>query len=167
MRPMPELKVTMMKVADLVPYANNARIHTHEQIDQLAESIELVGFNDPVGVWHNDDGETEIIEGHGRVLALKKLGIEDCPVIVLDHLSDPERRFYTHLHNKLTDNGTFDLAILEREFENMPEFDWDDFGFDFGDFEGLEYSPEAPKEFKEYGEDIETSHKCPMCGYEW
>lgn len=58
---------------ELVPYARNAKVHTNEQIDQIVKSIEELGFNDPIAVRHNEDGAMEIIEGHGRVMAAKKL----------------------------------------------------------------------------------------------
>ena len=134
MRPMPELEVTTAKVADLLPYAGNAKLHPHEQIDQIAKSIEEFGNNDPIAVWHNADGDMEIVEGHGRLLALKKLGIEECPVITLDHLSDDQRRAYTHVHNQLTLNSDFDLEILDLEMDEL-DFDWDEFGFGVPDVE--------------------------------
>lgn len=76
MRPMPELTVEDMPTDELTPYARNAKIHTSEQVDQIAKSIEEFGFNDPIGVWDNPDGGLEIVEGHGRVLAAKKIGLE-------------------------------------------------------------------------------------------
>lgn len=66
---MARLTVKQMATKDLVPYANNARIHSAEQVDTIAKSIEEFGFNDPVGVWTNTDGQLEIVEGHGRVMA--------------------------------------------------------------------------------------------------
>ena len=134
MRPMPELEIRTEKVADLVPYAGNAKLHPHEQVDQIAASIEEFGNNDPIAVWHNDAGEMEIVEGHGRLLALKKLGIEECPVIYLDHLSDEQRRAYILVHNKLTMNTGFDIAILDAELASIASMDMTDFGFDDSDF---------------------------------
>lgn len=131
MRPMPELEIKMEKVADLIPYARNAKLHPHEQIDQIAASIEEVGFNDPVAVWTNQDGELEIVEGHGRVLACKKLGITEVPVIFLDHLTDEQRRFYTHVHNQLTMNSEFDFTILDADIDEL-DFDWESYGFELG-----------------------------------
>lgn len=168
------LKVEYMDVGDLVPYANNAKLHPDWQVDQIAASIERFGMNDPVGVWTNPDGQLEIVEGHGRVLALKKLGIEKCPVIKLDHLDDDARRAYTHVHNQTNLTSGFDWALLGTELAELPGFDWDEFGFvpfddalssSIGGGEDDEF--EAPAEFKEYDEDIETQNKCPRCGYEW
>lgn len=129
MRPMPELEITIVNVDELVPYANNAKMHTAEQVDQIAASIEEFGNCDPIAVWHNAEGEMEIVEGHGRLLALKKLGIEKAPVITLDHLSDEQRRAYTHVHNKTNMNTGFDLSILAVDLNEL-DFEWDDFGFD-------------------------------------
>lgn len=157
MRPMPELKVRMEKVADLLPYARNAKLHPFEQVDQIAKSIDKYGMNDPVGVWHNDAGEMEIVEGHGRVLALKKLGIEECPVIYLDHLSDHQRREYVHVHNKLNMNSGFDFAVLSKELEDLADdFDMGDFGFDV--FELGEAATEL-NDFQPRSEEIEEYSK--------
>ena len=126
----PALKVEYARTDSLVPYANNAKIHEESQIEQIANSIEEFGFNDPIGVWTNKEGQTEIIEGHGRVLAAKRLGIEQVPVVYLDHLSDAARRAYTHVHNQLTLVSDLDMDIIESEIAELPEFDWDALGFD-------------------------------------
>lgn len=129
MRPMPELEVHEMAVADLVPYANNAKKHPKEQIDQIAESISEFGNCDPIAVWHNEDGEAEIVEGHGRVMALKQLGIDTAPVICLDHLTDEQRRIYTHVHNQTTINSGFDEQALIEDMDNL-NADWEALGFE-------------------------------------
>lgn len=128
MRPMPELEVREMAVADLVPYANNAKKHPREQIDQIAESIIEFGNCDPIAVWHNEDGEAEIVEGHGRVMALKQLGIDTAPVICLDHLTDEQRRAYTHVHNQTTLSSGFDEQALIEDMDNL-DMDWEALGF--------------------------------------
>ena len=128
MRPMPELEVREMAVADLVPYANNAKKHPKEQIDQIAESISEFGNCDPIAVWHNEDGEAEIVEGHGRVMALKQLGIDTAPVICLDHLTDEQRRAYTHVHNQTTLSSGFDEQTLIEDMDNL-DMDWEALGF--------------------------------------
>lgn len=126
----PKLKIETMKVADLVPYAGNAKEHPDWQVDQIAESIETFGMNDPVGIWHDKDGRPTIVEGHGRVLALRQLGIEECPVIALDHLDDDARRAYVHVHNQTTLTSGFDLDALNAELADIPGFDWEAFGFE-------------------------------------
>lgn len=163
---MPELKITVVDVDELVPYANNAKLHTAEQVDQIAASIEEFGNCDPIAVWHNSDGEPEIVEGHGRLMALKKLGIKKVPVITLDHLSDEQRRAYGLAHNKLTMNSGFDISILQGELDQITSIDMSVFSFDINNGE-LDSYGDIPEEFKEYGEDIDTTNKCPRCGYEW
>lgn len=133
MKEQPCLEVRELATADLVPYARNAKVHTSEQVEQIAKSVDEFGFNDPVAVWHNADGEMEIIEGHGRVLAAKKLGLGRIPVITLDHLSDAQRRAYTHIHNQLNMNTGWDLDTLSLELDEIEGFDWEDYGFEFPD----------------------------------
>lgn len=138
MRDMPELKVEEAAVADLAPYARNAKVHTREQVAQIAKSIEEFGFNDPVAVWDGPDG-TEIVEGHGRVMAAKKLGLKRVPIVRLDHLTDEQRRAYTHVHNQLTLNTDWDLETLRLDLGDL-DFEFEDFGFigldDEGEVEG-------------------------------
>ena len=133
MRDMPLLAVEEVPTDSLVPYANNAKIHTNEQIDQICASIGKFGFNDPVAVWDSPRGETEIIEGHGLVMAAKKLGLGTLPIIRLDHLTDAQRRAYTHVHNQLTMNTGWDFERLEADLEAL-NFDFEDFGFQLNSF---------------------------------
>ena len=157
MRPMPELTEEEAPTDELIPYANNAKIHTNEQVEQICTSIQEFGFNDPVAVWDGPDGP-EIIEGHGRVLAAKRLGLEKLPVIRLDHLDDAQRRAYTHVHNQLTMNTGWDFAKLDEELDALAELDidMDDFGFDsLADFEAE--AEEKPEELRdEYSQNVGT-----------
>lgn len=129
MRPMPELTVYEIPIDDLIPYANNAKKHPQKQVDNIVASMDAFGMCDPIAVWHNEDGDPEIVEGHGRVLALKKLGIKTAPVIYLDHLTDEQRRIYTHVHNQTTLNSGFDEDTLIEDMDNL-NADWESFGFD-------------------------------------
>lgn len=161
MKQQPELTVEEVSTESLIPYARNAKIHTNEQIDQICESIGEFGFNDPVAVWDGPDGP-EIIEGHGRVMAAKKLGLDVVPVVRLDHLSDEQRRAYGIVHNKLTMNTGWDFAKLEEELEDLQsldiDFDMEDFGFDAVEFadgameRGGAYEELTPEELEAYGE---------------
>ena len=165
MRPMPELEVCEMKVRDLVPYANNAKKHPNKQIDEIATSISEFGNCDPIAVWHNEKGEAEIVEGHGRVLALKKLGIETAPVITLDHLTDEQRRAYTHVHNQTTLSSGFDWDVLTEDMDNL-NMDWEALGFErflpnfdkLGDL--VDKSDEEYQEFEEKFKPKATTDDC-------
>lgn len=126
----PKLKIETAKTAELVPYANNAKIHSAEQVEEIAASIEAFGFNDPVGVWTRPDGVMEIVEGHGRIMAANLLHIDTVPIIRLDHLTDDQRRAYVHVHNQTTLSSGFDIEQLNLDLDSIPGYDWEDFGFD-------------------------------------
>ena len=83
--------MTYEPVGRLVGYARNAKIHTAEQVEQIKKSIEEFGFNDPIGVWTNEEGKSEVVEGHGRLIAARELGMETVPVVHLDSLTDEQR----------------------------------------------------------------------------
>lgn len=136
MKEQPQLTVAEVMTSELLPYANNAKIHTREQVDQICASIEEFGFNDPIAVWCNKNNQLEIIEGHGRVMAAKKLGLETVPIIFLNHLSDEQRRAYTHVHNQLTMNTSFDFDMLAMDMNEL-DFDWEDFGFEPQEFDSI------------------------------
>ena len=134
-----ELKITTMPIGDITPYEKNAKLHPQYQIDQIMESIEQFGMNDPIAIW----GERNtVVEGHGRLEACKALGMTEVPVIRLDHLSDVQRKAYTLAHNKLTMNSDFDLEILKQELDGL----WDEIDMSFFGFEYPEEEEEAPKD---------------------
>ena len=121
------LKIEYVNKEDLKPYANNAKLHDAEQVEQIKKSIREFGFNDPVAVWHDN----EIIEGHGRLLAVMEMDdINTVPVIRLDELSDEQRRAYMLVHNKLTMNTDFDIDLLNFELDDIVDIDMSGFGFD-------------------------------------
>lgn len=120
------LEIIKLNIADIKPYEKNAKIHTEEQIEQIKKSIEEFGMNDPIAVWGDDN---LIVEGHGRLEALKQLGYDEVECIRLDHLSDEERKAYTLAHNKLTMNTDFDLDVLNQELENIKNINMENFGF--------------------------------------
>lgn len=131
---MEKLKIEYLPLDSLQTYVGNAKLHPAEQIEQIKESIEKFGFNDPIAVWGE---ENTIVEGHGRYIAAQELGIYKVPVIRLDSLSDSQRRAYMLVHNKLTMNSGFDFDTLQAELDQLSDedldFDMKDFGFDEGD----------------------------------
>ena len=164
------MEIIKLKINDLKPYKNNAKIHTPEQIEQIKKSIKEFGMNDPIAVWGEDN---LIVEGHGRIEALKQLGYTEVDCIRLDHLTDEERKAYTLAHNKLTMNTDFDFDILNSELEDIEDIDMSDFGFDL-DFEDEEKEveeddfdidaniPEEPK--AKYGDIYQLGNHRLMCG---
>jgi DNA modification methylase len=105
----------MLGVDKLIPYARNAKKHPPEQVDQIAASIQEWGFTIPVLV--DDDGM--IIAGHGRVLAAKKLGIDQIPTLTARGWSDEKKRAYVLADNKLTENGGWDEEALANEISDL------------------------------------------------
>lgn len=132
---MNELKIEYMALDKLKPYEKNARKHQekdarkHQEKDlsTIKASITEFGMSDPIGVWGNDN---LIVEGHGRYLACKELGIEEVPVIHLDHLTDEQRRAYALAHNKTAEMSEWDIDLLGDELESIFDIDMSDFGFD-------------------------------------
>ena len=152
---MDKIKVEYMPTEKLKPYENNAKLHPREQIEQIKKSISQFGFNDPIAVWEGG----EIIEGHGRLQAAKELGLTEVPVVLLENLTDEERRAYMIVHNKLTMNTSFDFAVLEEELENLT-IDMSDFGIDSYDID-WDNIPELSN--REYDKPQHNMLECPKC----
>lgn len=164
------LEIQYIDIDSLTPYENNAKIHTSEQIEEIKNSIKEFGMNDPIGVWGE---ENLIVEGHGRLIACKELGIKSVPVIRLDDLTDEQRRAYTLAHNQLTMSTGFDLEKLKLEldaitlpmsdfgFEDINESDMniDEDGFDFDESE-----EELPPPKTKLGEIYRLGNHVLMCG---
>lgn len=122
------LEVRYVSVDELIPYANNSRTHSDQQVTQVAASIKEFGFTNPILV----DEENTIIAGHGRLQAAKKLNLSEVPVITLEGLTDAQRKAYVIADNKLALNAGWDIELLQAELENLQElnFDIDLLGFD-------------------------------------
>lgn len=176
------LKVVTVRTDELVPYAGNAKEHPEWHVSQIADSIDQFGFNDPIGVWHDPEGHPVIVEGHGRLLAAKHLGMREVPVIFLDHLDDEGRRAYTLVHNKLNMNTGFDFGVLDAELAKIVDIDMSAFDFkvsvpdlggssydEFEDGESGERDVRNTSEeidLEEYG-DESFEHECPRCGFKF
>ena len=117
------LKIEYIPLSNIKPYANNAKLHPAEQVEQIKKSIEEFGFNDPIAIWKD-----EIVEGHGRYIAATEMGLETVPVIRLDDMTDEQRRAYMLVHNKLTMNTGFDFDLLQLELDEI-DIDMAEFGF--------------------------------------
>ena len=119
----------------LIPYARNARTHSDEQVAQIAASIKEFGFTNPLLV----DTGSGIIAGHGRLLAARKLGLSELPVIVLDHLTETQRRAYMLVDNRLALSADWDDEMLKVELQALQEvdFDLDLLGFDTEELDGF------------------------------
>lgn len=103
--------IESLKIKDLIPYAKNSRTHSAEQVSQIADSIKEFGWTNPVLV--SESGT--IIAGHGRVLAARKLGIDDIPCIRLKNLTETQIQAYVIADNKLALNAGWDEETLKAE----------------------------------------------------
>lgn len=159
------MNIEYINVSDLKPYERNARKHRDFDVDAIVKSIQEFGFNDPVGIW---GPENLLVEGHGRVLAAKKLGMATVPCIRLDHLTDEQRRAYALAHNKTAENSEWDLDILPEELESIVDIDMSQFGFDVS---FADQSKEIENTSKEFGEEDFSDDKfeceCPRCGFKF
>lgn len=163
---MEPLKIEYLPVGALRPYERNARKHRKEDVQGIVNSIQQFGFDDPIGIWGPDN---LIVEGHGRLLAAKQLGMETVPCIRLDHLNDEQRRAYALAHNKTAENSEWDFDILPDELESIVYIDMSQFGFDINLDEEQEIvedeAPEIPEEPKsKYGEVYQLGKHRLMCG---
>lgn len=110
--------IVLRDPAKLIPYANNAKIHSVEQIKLIAGSIREFGFNNPILL----DGDNGIIAGHGRAQAAEILGMEQVPTIDLAHLSPTQKKAYILADNRTAEVGVeWDLGLVQIEFESLKD----------------------------------------------
>ena len=128
------LQIEYIEIDDLTPYKNNARKHEAADVEAVQKSIDKFGMCDPIGIWSKNN---IIVEGHGRLLALKQLGHTVAPCIRLDHLSDEGRRAYALAHNKTAELSAWFDDRVEDEIKSLKGFNINmaDFGFDVSEFE--------------------------------
>ncbi len=162
------MKIEMVDLKDIKPYAGNAKEHPEKQVKQIIDSIQAFGFNDPIAV----DENNVLIEGHGRLLAAQKLKMRQIPVIRLHHLSEAQKKAYIIAHNKLTLNTGFDLDLLKTEFLTLQDLDFDLSltGFREMELTDLFSTPVIPETEPELNESILTVDPnnrkeviCPKC----
>lgn len=157
---MDELQIEYVDIKSIKPYKKNARKHSKESVDVIAESIQEFGMADPIAVWKNT-----IVEGHGRLLACKKLGLEKVPIVRLDYMTDEQRKAYTLAHNKTQEFSSWDFDLLPNELEHIFDVDMSKFGFELTKEEfGLEPEQEQEEEEDEidegyYGDERERTNK--------
>jgi ParB-like chromosome segregation protein Spo0J len=133
-------KLEWRSVSTLIPYARNSRIHSDEQIAQIAASIKEFGWTNPILI----DGDNGIIAGHGRLSAARKLGHKEVPVIELKNMTANQKKAYIIADNKLALNASWDNELLKLEIGDLQEenFDIDILGFDISElnFTEVDYS---------------------------
>lgn len=135
--PKPKFHPIKRNLQDLIPYVNNARTHSDEQVNQIAASIKEFGFTNPV-IIDEDDG---IIAGHGRVMAAQKLKVKDVPCIQVEGWSDAQKKAYILADNKLALNAGWDDDLLKIELKDLEAMDFDLslIGFDDSELKDLTF----------------------------
>jgi len=163
------VQIKTVSVEKLIPYVKNSRTHSDGQVAQIAASIKEFGWTNPILV----DGESGVIAGHGRLLAARKLGQKEVPVIELAHMTESQKRAYVIADNQLAMNAGWDTTLLSLELADLKEI-----GFDL---EILGFKPEDLKTFiEEINFDAGTEEDqgkldqldpkwicCPHCGKEF
>jgi DNA modification methylase len=143
-------------------YDRNARTHSPEQVAQIAASILEFGFLNPILV---DSSTGIIVAGHGRLLAARKLGLAEVPVVVLDHLSETQRRAYVLADNRLALNAGWDEALLAEELRDLEAegMDLAVAGFSEAELESiLRNSQDSPIEPEAVGDEIPEQPEDPV-----
>ena len=143
------MQIESRNIADLLPYPNNAKLHSEEQITKIAASIKEFGFNNPVLI----DQDGGIIAGHGRVDAARKLNLSDVPTITLAHLTEAQKKAYILADNRLSEIGSeWDLDLVSIELEGLLDLDmdidltgFDDSWLQVEEAEGLTDEDEVPE----------------------
>ena len=163
---MDRLQVEYLPISKLKPYKRNARTHNAEDVEAIAQSIEDFKFSDPIGVW---GPENLIVEGHGRLLAAKKLGLKEVPVIHLDYLTEEEQRAYRLAHNKTAELSFWDNAAVKAELKTIGTINMGKFGFSLpdlfnqaedaeGEGEAGEHAGLGPDDDGYYGDERERTY---------
>lgn len=162
------MELIYKSVDELIPYVNNPR-NNDGAVDAVASSIKNFGFKVPIVV----DKQNEIVNGHTRLKAAKKLGMEKVPCIIADDLSEEQVKAFRLADNKVAEIATWDFELLESELAELSDFDMSEFGFDISEFDSEDSQevieddfevelPEAPK--TKYGDIYQLGNHKLMCG---
>jgi ParB family chromosome partitioning protein len=165
------LKINYRETGELIPYVNNSRTHSEQQVQQVASSIKEFGFTNPILI----DEQDSIIAGHGRLLAAQKLKLGEVPTITLEGLTEAQRKAYVIADNQLALNADWDIDALKIEVSRLTEleFNLDVLGFDDDMLKSLTDTFEPnfdPATEEEQGQLDELDPKwidCPHCGKEF
>lgn len=162
------MELIYKSVEELIPYINNPR-NNDNAVDAVASSIKNFGFKVPIVI----DKDNEIINGHTRLKAAKKLGLEEVPCIVADDLTEQQIKAFRLADNKVSEIATWDFELLESELAELSDFDMSEFGFDISEFDNEDsqevvednFEIELPEEsIAKYGDIFQLGNHRLMCG---
>lgn len=142
---MEELNIVYKPIKELKPYKKNAKKHSKEQVEQIANSIKEFGFTQPVII----DKHNSVVAGHGRILGAKKAGLKQVPTVCLEDLTEEQIKAYRLVDNKLNESE-WDYSLLDEELENLTEdIDMELFGFELEEQQEKETKKKVEFEIKE------------------
>ena len=161
--------IELVDIESLYPYHNNPKEHPTDQIEKIASSIKNYGFVQPLVI----DGENEIIIGHGRLEAAKKLGLDKVPVVVKDDLTDAQIKALRIADNKVAESE-WNMEQLSEELEllKMEDVEIKELGFELEEIEGIMNDIDIDEFFEEEDKNHKSKTKenefivCPNCGEE-
>ena len=163
---MADLQIEYVLATDLVPYENNSRTHSQQQVYQIKRSMTEFGFTNPILI----DESNGIIAGHGRLQAAQELGIVLVPTITLKGLTEAQRKAYVIADNQLALNAGWDFESLKFELELISDqFDLSIIGFDDKELKKimlLDIEIDSPDDFPD-ADTADLNHECPKCGFEF
>lgn len=138
---MQKLNIIYRQIKDLKPYKKNAKKHSKEQVEQIANSIKEFGFTQPVII----DKNNCVVAGHGRILGARKAGLKQVPTVCLEELTEEQIKAYRLVDNKLNESE-WDSDLLKQSLEEIAEMDMEVFGFTIDSLadETVEVEPEVP-----------------------
>ena len=114
-------EMKMVSISKLIPYVNNARTHSQEQVNKLRGSLREFGFINPVII----DADYNVIAGHGRLIAANEEGIEEVPCVLVDYLSEAQKKAYILADNRYAQDADWDEELLKLEIEALEGMDFD------------------------------------------
>ena len=154
------MKIELIEVGKLIPYAKNAKKHPDQQIEKLAYSIEKYGFNQPVVI----DDKNCIVVGHARVLAAKKNKLQQVPVVRVSNLTKEQVKEYRVFDNKLNESN-WDELLLAEEIENFDEETKKAMGLLQEENGEIKINANEEVDINELENDLKNN--CPKCGFKF
>jgi len=159
-------RLELIAIDKLIPYANNARTHSNDQIKKIQASLREFGFVNPVLI----DKDCGIIAGHGRVEAAKREGMTEVPCVWVEHLTEAQKKAYILADNRIAEDAGWDMEVLKVELEGLQDinFDIDLIGFDNEEIQGITGEHESI-DLDDYSDKDagKTLCHCPKCGFEF
>lgn len=163
---MSEITLEDLKLSELVEYSNNAKEHPADQVEKIRDSIVSFDYLDPIAV----DENNIIIEGHGRLMALKQINSDmtkKIKVLRITGMTEAGKKAYRIAHNKLNADSGFDLDKLGKEFNALEDSDFfGDTGFSTGEISEV-WEKKDTSEITDSDKTTVIEHTCPECGHNW